>query len=171
MRSLDDLGEAVFERLRGNRLADRVFYSASEAGDFSLLWHTIGAGRALLPGGRVSDAVRLSAMLGVESALVNGLLKSLVRRERPVDDVERPHHLRIPLTSSFPSGHASSAFMAASLLAERDRALGPLYAALAAVVALSRIHVRIHHGSDVVAGAALGVALGAIARRAWRIER
>lgn len=165
------MGEAVFERVRGNRLADRVFYSASEAGDFSLLWHAVGAGRALLPGGRVSDVVRLSALLGFESALVNGLLKSLVRRERPVDDVERPHHLRMPLTSSFPSGHASSAFMAASLLAERDRALGPLYAALAAVVALSRIHVRIHHGSDVVAGAALGVALGAIARRAWRIER
>jgi len=165
--------ERAFDLIRGNPTADRVFYAASEAGDFSLLWHTIGTGRVLLPGGRDTDAVRLSALLGVESILVNGLLKSLTARARPVEDdkQERPHHLRIPLTSSFPSGHASSAFMAASLLAERDRMLAPLYYGVAAVVAASRIHVRIHHGTDVVAGAALGLALGAAGRRIWRLVR
>jgi len=42
---------------------------------------------------------------------------------------------------------------------------------LATVVACSRIHVRVHHGSDVVAGAALGLALGAVAKRLWRLPR
>jgi undecaprenyl-diphosphatase len=51
------------------------------------------------------------------------------------------------------------------LLSEGDPALRPLYYGLAVVVALSRIHVRIHHASDVAAGAALGAVLGEIARR------
>jgi membrane-associated phospholipid phosphatase len=37
------------------------------------------------------------------------------------------------------------------------------------VVAASRIHVRIHHGSDVIGGIVVGVGLGAIAKRVWRI--
>ena len=61
----------------------------------------------------------------------------------------------MPLTSSFPSGHASAAFCAAGLLSEGSR-LEPAYYALAAVVAASRVHVKIHHASDVVAGAAVG---------------
>ena len=40
---------------------------------------------------------------------------------------------------------------------------------VALVVASSRIHVRIHHASDIVAGAALGTVLGLIARRLWRL--
>jgi len=32
-------------------------------------------------------------------------------------------------------------------------------------VAASRVYVRMHHASDVIAGAALGVALGVVARR------
>jgi len=60
---------------------------------------------------------------------------------------------------------ASSAFFAAALLSEGDPALRPLYYAIAVVVALSRIHVRIHHASDVAAGIGLGAVLGEIARR------
>jgi undecaprenyl-diphosphatase len=110
--------------------------------------------------------VRLSAVLGLESLLVNGGIKRLVRRTRPVFTGERPHRLRRPRTSSFPSGHASSAFCAATLLSE-GRRTWPAYYALATVVAASRVHVRIHHPTDVVAGAALGLALGHVARRAW----
>ena len=66
--------------------------------------------------------------------------------------------MRIPRTSSFPSGHASSAFFAAVAL--RDSPGAPLIFAAAAIVAASRVHVRMHHASDVVAGALLGAALG-----------
>jgi undecaprenyl-diphosphatase len=38
-------------------------------------------------------------------------------------------------------------------------------------VALSRVHVRIHHASDVVGGVAVGVALGALAKKAWPLGR
>jgi undecaprenyl-diphosphatase len=109
----------------------------------------------------------LSVALGIESALVNGPVKSLFRRNRPVHDVPRPHALRQPKTSSFPSGHASAAMVAASLLSRRSR-YRLLWYLLAFVVAASRAHVRIHHASDVVGGAAVGIGLGATARRLAR---
>ena len=108
-------------------------------------------------------AIGLSTALGVESALVNGPVKSMFRRSRPVQDVPRPHHLRQPKTSSFPSGHASAAMVAAALLSRHTG--GAAWYAVGAVVATSRIHVRIHHASDVAGGVVIGVALGAIARR------
>ena len=45
-------------------------------------------------------------------------MKSLFRRVRPADysDIEFRHGLRRPITSSFPSGHATAAFCAATLL-------------------------------------------------------
>ena len=42
----------------------------------------------------------------------------------------------------------------------------PIYA-LAIVVSSSRIHTRMHHASDVVAGAAIGIGIARAARRWW----
>lgn len=153
-----------FDHLRGKPLADRLFYAASELGDFSLIWLIAGAARALGSDRDLHAAIRLGASAAFETVLVNVGVKSLFRRRRPPFDIIRPHHLRRPHSSSFPSGHATSAFMAAVVLGEDDP-LAPLYFAVATVVALSRIHVRIHHATDVLAGAAFGLALGAAIRR------
>ena len=155
----------AFDLLRGRHPAiDKGFYAASELGDFSLLWHLLGAANGFRSERHFAAWARLTVALGIESVLVNGVIKGLFRRTRPVWEVERPHRLRRPRSSSFPSGHASSALLAATLLADDDPALRPVYV-LAAVVAVSRIHVRIHHASDVVAGAALGLALGQLTKR------
>ena len=58
--------------------------------------------------------------------------------------------------------------MAAAMLSDGRRAK-PAYYALATLVAVSRIHVRIHHASDVAAGIAVGVGLGSVAKRLWRV--
>ena len=74
--------------------------------------------------------------------------------------------MRRPVTSSFPSGHASAAAFNAVLLTGWDgRRSAPLWWGLALVVATSRAYVRIHHPSDVVAGLATGAALGIGARQ------
>lgn len=162
----DAMVDARVDDVRGRARIDRLMYEASELGDFALIWHLIGAGRGLLPGRDPISSVQFSMVMGAESLLVNGAIKSMFRRHRPVWESERPrpHRLRTPRSSSFPSGHASAAFTAAMVLS-RDDPLGPLYFALAGVVASSRVYVKIHHASDVVAGAAIGVALGAVARR------
>ena len=162
----DDAVDGAFDHLRGRKGPDKVFYVASDLGDFSLVWIILGALRGLRSERDWHAAVRLGAAAGVESLLVNWVVKSFFRRSRPVVATEHPHHLRVPLTSSFPSGHATSAFSAALLLSEDD-VLWPLYYAVAVVVAGSRVHVRIHHASDVVAGAVVGTAFGLLARRLY----
>jgi undecaprenyl-diphosphatase len=165
--AFDAVAERRFEgTFRGRAAADQVFFTASALGDFSLLWHAVGAGRALVQPSFRPAARRLAASLAVESLAVNWGVKSLVRRARPHGHHVRPHRLRRPRTSSFPSGHATSGFLAATLLSEGSRA--PLgWYAVATVVAASRVHVRIHHASDVVAGAAMGLAAGRLVRRWW----
>jgi len=162
---IDDLVDEWWERLRGRPALDRLYYTASEVADFSLVWHALGVVQAIIEDDP-KVAIGLSAALGVESALVNGPVKSFFKRSRPVQEVARPHNLRQPRTSSFPSGHASAAMVAAALLSRH--AGGPAWYGLAAVVATSRVHVRIHHASDVVGGALVGAALGAVARRVLR---
>ncbi len=157
-------------KLRGHPVADRVFYTASLLADHSLLWFILGAARGVRDKHSLRAAARVGIALGIESGLVNIGIKSLFRRTRPIPDGERPFHLRRPLTSSFPSGHATSGFMAATLLSDGDRDLAPLYFGLATVVAISRVYVKIHHASDVVAGAALGLGLGQIAKRIAPLE-
>ena len=158
--------EVTFDVLRGRRHVDRLFYTASALADFSLLWHLVGTGRALCSARNEREALRLGVALGIESVAINVGVKALFRRTRPSRQEHKRHRLRQPRSSSFPSGHATSGFMAATLLSEGR----PLWCragwhALASVVAASRVHVGIHHPSDVVAGALIGMGLGHLVRR------
>lgn len=162
--------DSFFDRWRGQPVPDRVFYAASQLGDHSLIWLMLGALRGARSERHARAALRLGAGMGIESALVNLGIKSLFRRARPTLEVDRPFALRKPLTSSFPSGHSTSAFTAAGLLAEDDH-LWPLYYAVAVVVAWSRVYVKVHHASDVVAGIALGVVMGHLGRRLSPLTR
>lgn len=162
--AFDAAAERALDRLRGNPVLDRVMYTASMLGDWSLIWHLVGAGRGITSERRADEAIRLSIALGIESLLVNQGVKRLFRRRRPGFDITHPHRLRTPSTSSFPSGHASAAFCAATILSEQHRPVAPLWYALAALVSVSRPYVRVHHATDVVAGALLGEAIGQVLR-------
>jgi len=164
VEAFDRRVDAAFDRLRGRPELDRLFYGASALGDHGLIWLLLGALRGLQSERDWSATVRTALGVGAESALVNLGVKSLFRRSRPVWDGPRPRPLRYPRSSSFPSGHATSAFTAAALLSEDDP-LWPAYYAVALVVAWSRVYVRIHHASDVLAGIGVGMVLGRLVRR------
>jgi undecaprenyl-diphosphatase len=159
VRVLDD----AIDRWVGSRHSktlDHIAYPLSSAADHSMLWHGAGLARAI----RSRDpqfAFRFSAAMGVESFLTNVVVKSVFQRLRPARPIDAPllFGLRRPITSSFPSGHATAAFCAATLLS-KDSPAAPAWFALASLVAASRVYVRLHHASDVVAGAAFGIALG-----------
>jgi undecaprenyl-diphosphatase len=163
--AVDDAVDRWVDRYRRREL-DPLFYGLSSAADHALLWIAIGALRAARRG-EPAIAVRFAAALGAESALTNGLIKLGFRRIRPpsAPPGPLPYGLHRPRTSAFPSGHATSAFMAATLLSDGTSA-APVYFTLASVVAASRVYVRMHHASDTVAGAVLGVVLGQVAKRA-----
>lgn len=60
---------------------------------------------------------------------------------------------------SFPSGHATTAFMAATLMS-RFFKRNAIWFAIASLAAFSRIYVGAHYASDVVAGALTGMIVG-----------
>ncbi|HUE60942.1 MAG TPA: phosphatase PAP2 family protein [Acidimicrobiales bacterium] len=170
---LDDAADTWFEdHLRGRRLADALMYGASAAGDHGLLWLALAGLQAARrrDGDWKRPLVRATAGLALESIVVNGPVKWLFRRTRPINDLPRPRHLRQPRTSSFPSGHATAAFFGAALLRDDDP-LWPLYYAIAVVVAASRVHVKIHHASDVMGGILIGAALGELARKMFPLAK
>ena len=159
--AFDTWADARLERLRGNRLADKLFTAASALGDFSLIWHLVGATRGLTSDSHANQAFVFSALIGAESLIVNQGIKRLVRRQRPTEAGDPRYPVRKPSTSSFPSGHASAAFFAATVLTYWSGiASAPAWFAVAIIVATSRAYVRIHHASDIIGGALVGLALG-----------
>ena len=164
----DERADELLDLLRGHPASDRLFLAASHLGDFSLIWHLIGITRGIIKR-RPDQVVILAASLGIESLVVNQGVKRLFSRERPTTTGHDHLVVRKPRTSSFPSGHASSAVFAATVLTGWDgKRLGALWFTIAAIVGTSRAYVRIHHASDVVAGAMCGAVLGIVLRRMLR---
>jgi undecaprenyl-diphosphatase len=165
-RALDRAVDAVVVRAQ-NPLLNAVFYPLSSAADHSLLWLATAGLREATGKARPGTAVRLAAVLGVESAVTNLALKTVFGRIRPALDPALtgplPWGLRRPVTSAFPSGHATAGFTAAVFLSRADP--GPPWYLIAGLVGFSRIYVRLHHTSDVLGGAALGLAFGYAVRR------
>lgn len=164
--------DELFDRFRGKEPTDRIIYALTELGDFGLIWVLLAFLRGLKSEEDARAAWRLTAILAAESVIINGIVKTQFKRERPVIQEPRPHRLRIPLSTSFPSGHSSTAMVAGVLLAQKSST--PTKVALfglGGLVAVSRIHVRIHHASDVAGGLAVGLGLGAIARAVFPLYR
>jgi undecaprenyl-diphosphatase len=101
------------------------------------------------------------ASLGVTSAVVNLAIKPLGRRRRPdptAREVPVARQVRVPSSTSFPSGHSASAFaFATGVGSVLPREAVPLRA-LAALVAYSRVHTGVHYPGDVLVGSLLGTA-------------
>ena len=110
-----------------------------------------------------------TALTLIVAEIVSAGLKEVADRDRPplVEPLPEPL-VELPVTSSFPSGHATTAFAGAVVLARFvPRLLVPLLV-LAASVAWSRVVVGVHYPLDVLAGALLGAAIGFAVPRALR---
>ena len=102
--SVDDFDLAVdtgWEYLRSYENLNRIFYTASAIGDFSVIWHMLNLARRINNPGRKGSILELSLLLGAESLLVNQGLKRLFRRSRPdMGSRTHPHKIRKPQTST-----------------------------------------------------------------------
>jgi undecaprenyl-diphosphatase len=156
---------------------DRAMSRLSRAADYSML--SIGsAGVLAATGGRTGRraAAMGLASVGVAAAFFNLVVKPLSNRSRPdriAEQVPIARHVRMPTSTSFPSGHSATAFaFAAGVGRVMPPAAVPLHA-LAAAVAYSRVHTGVHYPGDVVAGAVSGTVVAqltthALDRRAAR---
>jgi undecaprenyl-diphosphatase len=127
-------------------------------------------------------ARRLLGALAAQAVLV-WAIKGGTARVRPWIALGWPAPLWAPHDGSFPSGHSAGSFCVAAFLlvwppasdAARGiakRIPGITAAAIAALLAVSRVAAGAHFPSDVVAGAIVGLLVGALAarRRAFGVE-
>lgn len=157
MTAIDDAVNAAFEPLRGNARADRAAAVLSNLADYGLIWVVLAAFKARRRGPDRRRAVVALAAAGFSSMIVNRVVKEAVARERPEDHLDAV--VRTPSSSSFPSGHTLAAFCTAFVLADSD-AQTAANVGFATAVAASRVHLRAHHPTDVIGGAAIGSVLG-----------
>ena len=158
---------------------DGVFRRLSRAADNSKLWIASAAALATVggPGGRRA-AVNGLASVAVTSAVVNLVLKPLGRRRRPdraIYQVPITRQVKMPRTTSFPSGHSASASAFATGVASAAPEAGIPVSTAATLVAYSRVHTGVHYPLDVIVGSLTGEALAlltvaALARRRRRLD-
>jgi len=95
------------------------------------------------------------------ASAANAGLKELFERARPPEaGADVIAAVSLPGSYSFPSGHAMTAFAAATAIAVVRPGLRWPALGLAAAVALTRPYLGVHYWSDVLVGAALGAVLG-----------
>jgi undecaprenyl-diphosphatase len=145
---------------------DRAMGRLSRAADYSRLSLASAAVLALTGGrsGRRAAAYGL-ASVGVTATLVNLGIKPLGRRRRPdrlAQNVPLARHVKMPASTSFPSGHSAAAFAFATGVGHVLPPASLPLRALAALVAYSRVHTGVHYPGDVIAGALMGTALAQI---------
>jgi undecaprenyl-diphosphatase len=149
-------------RTRGHGpVTDRVAQALGAFGELGAGWLALGSLGAALGAER---RIRFLAAAAAAPAAVgiNYAVKATIGRDRPVIE-GHPPLAPAPSKLSFPSAHAASAVAGAVALARVvPGARLPLYG-LAALICAGRPYLGMHYPSDVLAGAALGLAVG----RAW----
>jgi undecaprenyl-diphosphatase len=171
LRELALLDEAAYAALATvpTPLLDRWLGRLSRAADHSGLWLATAAALPLLDRRRGPLAARRGLVaIAAASTLVNAGVKLVGRRPRPDRlgaGIPLARHVPMPSSSSFPSGHAASAFAFAGAAGRELPLAGPPLRLLAATVAYSRVHTGVHYPLDVVAGALAGAAVGSVVRR------
>jgi membrane-associated phospholipid phosphatase len=151
-----------FLRTRGHDpITEGVMRALGLAGEYGAVWMAIGSTAAALDRRRRSRWLA-GALVAPTAIVVNFAVKRTVGRERPVI-TEHPPLARAPSKLSFPSAHATSSVAAATALGRvRPGGRAPLYA-LATAICVGRPYLGMHYPSDVLAGAALGAAIGFLA--------
>jgi undecaprenyl-diphosphatase len=162
LRELGAIDRAVYEAVAATASPelDVAFRRLSTAANYSRLWLGIAAAMAAL-GGRRGRRAAFEGLLsiGATSASVNLGIKPLAHRQRPTRAEPAPFGARyvpMPKSTSFPSGHAASAFAFAYAVARHMPPLALPIGLLAGAVAQSRVHTGVHYPSDVVIGSILG---------------
>jgi membrane-associated phospholipid phosphatase len=141
---------------------------------------TIGVGAVtagVLAGGLISHnekvthaGLRLLFSVGLAGGAAEGI-KFALGRERPLQNTNALDFDPAHFDTSFPSGHTTLAFAMATSLSDdihRTWATVGLYG-LATGVAVSRVYQQAHWVSDVVGGAALGIASAKLVSGRWRV--
>ena len=170
LRRLGGYDRSVYRHVAGlsTPLLDEPLRRVSHFANFSKPWFLVAGGLALVggPPGRRAALAGLAAV-GAASFVVNQPMKAAGERLRPDREglgVPAQRWVRMPSSTSFPSGHSASAAAFAVAVGDALPALRLPLSAAASVVAFSRVYTGVHYPSDVLVGATVGALLGRLPR-------
>jgi len=144
---------------------DKIMIFISSLGNKGMLWIAIGV-LFLLFGFR-NKRWRSRGFLVLFSLAANFLacnvaLKPLIDRTRPYYVLDYTPLIPPVGDPSFPSGHTSASFAAATAIYAINKKWGIAAYAFAAVMGFSRLYLGVHFPTDVLAGALVGTAAAMI---------
>lgn len=160
LRKLDALVVRKISKLH-NKVNNRIMSIVTIMGAGGLVWFLMCIPLALTKNNL--DAA-ISILLAILVAWLVGevTIKSLVGRVRPIEQIPKEEHIiKIPRHSSFPSGHTSSAFSVVAVVLVRCNIwlLIPVLI-MACLISFSRLYLRVHYLTDVLAGVIVGLVCG-----------
>jgi undecaprenyl-diphosphatase len=161
------LTEAVV-RLRFEPATD-LFTLASSGWRWSLL-AALAAGLALHRRRFPAAPLWAGAAALLTMFATNALKDAFDRPRPPGSGADVTALVSVPDSAAMPSGHASTAFAAVTVIAWFHPRLRVPAFAFAALVALSRVYLGVHWVGDVLAGAVLGAAVGLAVGVAGRLS-
>ena len=153
---------------------DDVFVRLGTIEKLGLVWIVLAFVACLVKRRGLGHALGWALLAGLVTFAADAVsfgVKDLVHRTRPFDAHPQIHPLYVVHSSSFPAGHAATAFAGATLLSYLAPRAAPLFVLLAAAIGYSRVYVGVHYPGDVAAGALLGVLCGLVALLALRALR
>ena len=174
LRRLDSYDRAAYRAVSqlSTPLLDEPLRLVSDFANYSKPWFLVSGFLALFGGSRGRRAALTGlAAIGATSLVVNQPMKLAGARRRPDRDgmgVPQQRWVRMPSSTSFPSGHSASAAAFAVAVGGVLPALRLPLGAAASVVAFSRVYTGVHYPGDVLVGASVGVLVGRLTSRVAR---
>ncbi|AKL97327.1 membrane-associated phospholipid phosphatase [Clostridium aceticum] len=163
--------EFVYRYLQ-NATLDVFMVLLSRLGDYGLLWLIISLGLMISKKHKKLGYMSLSSIL---LGFITGelILKNIIQRNRPFLVIENINlSIAAPQSFSFPSGHTLIAFATVGVIIRmiESKVYKKLLIALACLMGFSRVYLRVHYPTDVLAGAVIGLMVSFIIYKifAWK---
>ncbi|MBU3189957.1 phosphatase PAP2 family protein [Clostridium bowmanii] len=134
-------------------IMDKVMVVSSYLGDNGMIWIIISTILIISKRYRKIGFMALGALI-LSSILGEEIFKHVFRRIRPAT-----LNLLIakPVSYSFPSGHTTSSFAVAGVLAKYFKKYAFWFLGLAFFISFSRLYLYVHYPTDILAGIVLGL--------------
>ena len=166
LRRLGRADQKAYEAVAGwsSPILDAPLREISGFANFSKPWFVAAGVLAAVGGARGRRAALTgAAAIAVTSFVVNQPMKAAGNRSRPDREgtgVPERRWVRMPTSTSFPSGHSASAAAFATAVSTVLPGLRVPLAGSATVVCFSRVYTGVHYPGDVIVGASVGAVVG-----------
>lgn len=150
-------------------LMDQIMPLIGWLGNKGMIWILLAVLLLCIPRER-AHGIQILLSLGFSAVFCNLLLKNVVGRVRPFELVSGIELLiQAPHDYSFPSGHTSAAFAAATVMVLARSDWKYFLVGWAVLMGFSRLYLYVHYLTDILGGVVTGVAAGILAWQCYRL--